>query len=227
MRIGILGGTFNPIHYGHLRAAEEVQEMFALDKILFIPSGKPALKKSELISARHRYEMTKIALKKNPLFDISNIEIKTRATSYSVITLSRLTSEYKKSEFFFMLGVDAFLDLPKWKEPARLMEFTNLIIISRPGFSFIDLSASPYLANVSKKTLKELDKGIKTKVSFNPKTGKKTSLCKVTGLNISASRIRDLVRAGESIKYLLPDSVESYIISHTLYRKKQGVRIER
>jgi len=217
MKTGIFGGTFNPIHYGHLRAAEEVREMLALDKILFIPSGTPAFKKTGLVSARHRYDMTKIAIKNNPFFEISDLEIKNRGISYSVDTLSKLAFKHKNTEFFFILGIDAFLDLPKWKLPARLMELANLVIILRPGFSFIDLSSSPYLLNVSKKKLRELDSGKKTKVSFSLKTGKKAFLCKIAEIHISASRIRNLAMAGKNIKYLLPDSVESYIISHKLY----------
>jgi len=217
MRIGILGGTFNPIHYGHLRAAEEVQKMFSLNKVLFIPAGKPHFKKSGLISAHHRYKMAKIAIKSNQVFDISDIEIKTRGISYSVETITRLANKYKNDELFFILGIDAFLDLPKWKQPLRLMELTNFIIISRPGFAFIDLHSSPYLVNLHKRTLRKIDRGTKTKFSINLGTGKKAFLCKVAELNISASRIRSLIKSGKSIKYLLPDSVESYIISHKLY----------
>jgi nicotinate-nucleotide adenylyltransferase len=221
MKIGIFGGTFNPIHYGHLRAVEEVQEMLALDKVLFIPSGKPPFKKTGLISARHRYEMTAIAIKNNPLFEISDIEIRTSAISYSVETLNKLIKKYKNAEFFFILGIDAFLDLPKWKQPRRLMALTNLVIISRPGFSFADLLSATYLENVHKKTLKEVESGARTGFSYELGSGKKVFLCKIAGLDISASRIRSLVRAGRTIKYLLPDSVESYIISHKLYRNSQ------
>ena len=213
-----MGGTFNPIHYGHLRAAEEVREILNLDKILFIPSGKPPFKKPGLISAGHRYEMTKTAIKNNPFFDISDIEIKARSISYSVETIKRLTKIYKNTDFFFILGIDAFLDLPKWKQPRSLMKLTNLVIISRPGFSFINLLSSPYLKNVHKKTLEEIDKGAKTAFSFDLNTGRKAYLCRIPALEISASIIRSLVSKGKNIKYLLPDSVESYIISHKLYK---------
>lgn len=220
MRIGILGGTFNPIHYGHLRVAEEVQEVFVFDKLLFIPDGKPHFRKPRLIDAYHRYKMTKVAIKGNPSFDISDIEIKTQGTSYSVETISKLVDKYKNADFFFILGIDAFLDLPGWKQPRRLMELTNFVIISRPGFYFTNLSSSPYFTNVHKKTLKEFDEGTKRRFSFNLKKGKKAFLCKVTEFDISASCIRSLIKAGKNIKYLLPDSVESYIISHKLYRNK-------
>ncbi len=221
MKIGILGGTFNPIHYGHLRAAEEVQEVFVFDKLLFMPSGKPPLKKPSLIDAHYRYEMTKLAIKGNPFFDISDIEIKTKGASYSVETISKLTNKYKNAEFFFIIGIDVFLDLPKWKQPLRLMKLTNLVIVSRPGFCFTDLSSSPYFPNIHKKTLREFDEGTRRRFSFSLNTGKKAFLCKVTKLDISASRIRSLAKTGKNIKYLLPDSVESYIISHKLYKTKK------
>ena len=227
MKLGILGGTFNPIHYGHLRAAEEVRDILGLDKILFIPSGKPPLKKTGLTSARHRYEMTKTAIKNNPFFDISNIEIKAHTVSYSIETFKKLAVKYKDADFFFILGIDAFLDLPKWKQPRSLMKLTNLVIISRPGFSFINLLPSPYLKNVHKKTLEEIDKGAKTAFSFDLNTGRKAYLCRIPALEISASIIRSLVREGKNIKYLLPDSVESYIISHKLYCKSRKEEVGR
>lgn len=219
MKIGVLGGTFNPIHYGHLRTAEEVLEILTLDSILFIPSGTPPFRKPELASARDRYEMTRLAIKDNPNFELSDIEIKSRGISYSVETFSKLLKKYKNTEFFFVLGIDAFMDIQKWKQPNKLMTLTNLVIISRPGFSFSDLFSSPYIAEEHKPVLRDIDKGAKTEHSLFLKTGKKVFFCKVSGLEISASCIRTFVRTGKNIKYLLPDSVESYIISNKLYRK--------
>ena len=220
MKVGILGGTFNPIHYGHLRAAQEIQDIFTFDKILFIPAGMPPFKKKELINARSRYEMTKIAIQNNPYFDISDIEMKKHAVSYSIETIKRLTVTYNTSTLFFILGIDAVLDLPKWKQPLKLLKLTNLIVISRPGLSFVDLCSTPYFADIKKKTLREIDRGVKTGFSFELDTDRKAYLCKISGLEISASRIRALIKEGKSTKYLLPDSVESYIISHKLYSQK-------
>ncbi|MBI5196843.1 MAG: nicotinate-nucleotide adenylyltransferase [Nitrospirae bacterium] len=218
MRLGIFGGTLNPIHYGHLRAAEEVRGMLKLDKILFIPSGKPPFKKPELASGGRRYEMTKIAVRGNPFFDVSDIELKRRGVSYTVDTLSSLTGKFKNAEFFFILGIDAFLDLPLWKESDKLLGLANIVVISRPGFSFADLASSPYLKGGAVKTLRGFDKGDKTSLSFKAGSGSKIFLCRITGLDISASSARRLIRSGKSIKYLLPDSVESYIISNKIYR---------
>jgi nicotinate-nucleotide adenylyltransferase len=217
MKLGIFGGTFNPIHYGHLRAAQEVQDFFAFDKVLFIPAGRPSFRKPELISARYRYEMTKIAIEKNPCFEISDFEIRANSISYSVETVEHLTTVYKNAELFFIIGIDAFLDLPKWKQPDRLLQLANVIIISRPPTLFVELLSLPFFKSVQKETLNEMDRGIKASCSFPLNIGGKAFLYRISGLEISASRIRSLIQEGKSIKYLLPESVEFYIISHKLY----------
>ncbi|HDK82224.1 MAG TPA: nicotinate (nicotinamide) nucleotide adenylyltransferase, partial [Nitrospirae bacterium] len=187
MKIGILGGTFNPIHFGHLRAAEEVREMFALDKVLFIPSGRPPFRKPLLADAGHRYKMTRLAIKGDPVLDISHIEIKAGGTSYSVDTLERLSSRYGNAKLFFIIGIDVFLDLAKWKQPDRLMELASLVIIARPGYCFTDLSGSPYFTTAHKKLLKRFAEGAGRRSSLTLTTGRKIFLCKITALGISAS----------------------------------------
>jgi len=219
MKIGIFGGAFNPIHYGHLRTAEDVADMLSLDRVLFIPSGKPAFKKPGLAEARHRYQMTKAAIDDNPRFAISDIEVKTSGRSYSADTVRKLKEKHEDYNLYFIMGIDAFADLPEWKEPESLIELANIVVISRPGYSFTELSSLPYLKRISKKILKELDKGTRKKFSFRMPAGQRCHLLRVTGLNISASRIRNTLMSGKSSKYLLPDSVKSYIISHNLYRK--------
>lgn len=219
MKIGIYGGAFNPIHYGHLRTAEEVFDMLSLDKMLFIPSGKTPFDKPDLARAGHRYEMVKRAIRGNRRFAVSDIEVKRRGRAYTVDTIKKLTDIYPGSELYFILGIDAFLDLPGWKQPDALVGLTNVVVISRPGYRFADLSSSPYLRDVPGRVLKELDKGVRRERSFDISGDKKGYLCNVTGLNISASGIRQMIASGEKIKYLLPDSVKSYIILHTLYKK--------
>ncbi len=216
-KIGIYGGTFNPIHYGHLRTAEEVFEFFTLDRVLFIPSGLTPFDKPDLAKPERRYSMVKTAINGNPRFRISNIELKTIGKSYTVDTIRKLKEKYKDSELFFILGIDAFLDLPCWKQPDKLIRLANLVIISRPGYSFSDLVSSPYMDGVSRRILKELDKGSRTTFAFDISTKQQCHLCNVTGLNISASGIRKLIISGGNINYLLPESVKSYIISNKLY----------
>jgi nicotinate-nucleotide adenylyltransferase len=219
MKLGIYGGAFNPVHYGHLRTAEEVRDLLSLNKVLFIPSGKTPFDKPDLEKSGHRYEMVKRAIKGNRHFDVSDVEINRRGKSYTVDTIMRLRRECSGSELFFILGIDAFLDMQYWKKPDVLIKSTNVVVISRPGYTFSDLSTLPYLEGISRKALRELDKGREGEVSFDISGYQKGYLCNVTELNISASRIRDLVSIGKEIKYLLPDSVKSYIISNKLYRK--------
>ena len=216
-RIGIYGGAFNPIHYGHLRTAEEVLEIFSLDSMIFMPSGITPFDKPDLLKAEHRYKMVKFAIDDNPRFRISKIEVNRRTRSYTVDTFRKLREKYRKSELFFVLGIDAFLDLPCWKQPDMLADLTNLVVISRPGYRFSELSSSPYLKGVSAKVLKELDKGSRGMIDFDISDMMKGYLCNVTGLNISASGVRRLVSSGKNINYLLPDSVKSYIISNKFY----------
>lgn len=212
-RVGIFGGTFNPIHYGHLRAAEEVRERLGLGNILFIPSYNPPLKDSGLVSAEHRYEMTRLATEANPFFDISDIECRRRGKSYSVDTLRALKELYPQNEFYFILGIDAFMELPAWYQPETLMELTNFVVISRPGYSFSGISA---MRGIDAAVISGLD-NCRAGNEVSLRSGKKLNLLEVTPFSISATAIRRLVREGGSIKYLLPEKVESYIIANKLY----------
>jgi nicotinate-nucleotide adenylyltransferase len=221
MKIGIYGGAFNPVHYGHLRTAEEVFELLYLDKVLFMPSGRTPFDKPGLEKAACRYEMVRRAVKGNRHFEVSDMEIRRRGRSFTVDTIKKLRNMYRGSELYFILGIDAFLDLPGWKQPDILVNLASLVVISRPGYTFSDLLSSPYLEAVSRRTLKALDKGKKNQYSFDISKNQKVYLCNVTGLNISASRIRNLAASGKEIKYLLPDSVKSFIISNKLYKCNQ------
>ncbi len=219
MKIGIFGGTFNPIHYGHLRSAEEIREKFGLERILFIPSGNPPLKRRDLAESGHRYSMVGMAVRDNPHFEILDIECVRPGKSYTFNTLEQLRGNYPDADFFFMLGIDAFLDIPNWREPEKILSLTNFIVLSRPGKNFIELFQSPYLAR--KKTfLAGLDRGDSELCTTVLENGKKVILARVTPLGISSSDIRKRVKKGFSIKYLLPAEVESYIISNSLYREK-------
>lgn len=213
-KLGIFGGTFNPIHYGHLRAAEEVRERLGLGNILFIPAYNPPLKDSGLVSAEHRYEMTRLATEANPFLNISDIECGRPGRSYSVDTLTALRELYPQKEFYFILGLDSFIDIPAWYRPETLMELTNFVAISRPGYSFSGLSS---MITMDAALISELDTCRVAGHEACLKSGKKLDMLNVTPLNISATNIRGLVREGGSIKYLLPEKVESYIIDNKLY----------
>ncbi|NOX20334.1 MAG: nicotinate-nucleotide adenylyltransferase [Nitrospirae bacterium] len=211
-KIGILGGTFNPIHFGHLRLAEEVREKLNLSRIIFIPSCIPPLKKSDVVSADHRLEMVRMAIESNPFFELSDIECKRQGISYTLHTLKELRQIWHGTELVFIMGIDSFLELPLWYKPEEIVELTDFAIMNRPPHSITEIYGSPYL----KTTEMDDSDGI---ITLELVSGRKVFLLEVQGLDISASRIRQKVRNGESIKYLLPESVELYIISKGLYKR--------
>ncbi|OGW38945.1 MAG: nicotinate (nicotinamide) nucleotide adenylyltransferase [Nitrospirae bacterium RBG_13_39_12] len=216
MKIGIFGGTFNPIHYGHLRAAEEVRGKLNFDKILFIPSGSPPLKKEEIADAIHRYKMTRLAIFTNRLFELSDIECNPPGKSFTVNTVSKLKKADPEVEFSFILGIDAFLDIINWRQPEKLTALTDFVVISRPDFKFIDLKASPYI-KINIRILKELDNAKIETYSIKLNSNRNITFLRLTPIDISSTEIRWLIKQDKSIKYLLPAEVESYIISNKLY----------
>ncbi len=228
MKLGIFGGTFNPVHFGHLRAAEEALELAGLDRILFIPSGNPPLKTEDIAPARLRYEMVKLAIRNNPRFDLLDLECRTRQKSYTVNTLEKLRRLYPDDSLHFMLGIDAFLDIPNWYMPERLLSLANFLVHSRPGCRFSDLSASPYLS-AGKDVLRKLTAGTISSHVAKLRNGNAVMLLNISPVNVSATDIRTRMAQGKSVKYLLPVEVESYIISYKLYafRKPQDRAVRR
>ena len=216
MKLGIFGGTFNPIHFGHLRVAEEARELARLDKVIFIPSGTPPLKTKDIAPASHRYAMTKLAVRNNPFFDVLDIECRGRQKSYTVKTLEKLRELYPDDRLHFMLGIDAFLDIPNWYRSEILLSLADFIILSRPDRRFEDMAASPYLS-AKKAILRKLDRETETAYRTTLRNGSSIILIKVSPVNISATDIRTRMKQGQSVKYLLPADVESYIISHHVY----------
>jgi nicotinate-nucleotide adenylyltransferase len=227
-KLGIFGGTFNPIHFGHLRVAAEARELAGLDTVIFIPSGNPPLKTEDIAPAQHRYAMTELAVKGNPSFDLLDLECRTRNKSYTIKTLEKLRQLYPDDSLYFILGIDAFLDIPNWYRPERLLGLADFLILSRPGCRFSDLTASPYLS-VRKEIMKKLD--IRTMPSYSTKlkNGNTAMLLNVCPVTISATDIRTRIAQGKSVKYLLPADVESYILSHKLYafRKPKDRTVKR
>ncbi|HCZ11992.1 MAG TPA: nicotinic acid mononucleotide adenylyltransferase [Nitrospiraceae bacterium] len=207
MKIGILGGTFNPIHFGHLRAAEEARDKTGLDKVVFVPSGNPPLKTADTIDASHRYAMTKLATDSNVDFVVSDVELRQEEKSYTVNTIQRLREIYPEDELFFILGIDAFIDMPNWWQPDILISMTDFILVARPGFDIADAVKSPYV-KAGQRAGEDF---------FKLKSGKKVIPLEITPLGISSTDIRRLLREGLSIKYLLPEPVERYIYGHDLY----------
>jgi nicotinate-nucleotide adenylyltransferase len=203
VNIGLLGGTFDPIHIGHLIAAEEVRVKVGLGEVLFVPAGQPWLKSDRAISAaEHRLEMVRLAIDTNPEFKLSRVEVERPGPSYTVDTVRELRRQFEAgAELFFILGLDLLDELPRWKEPARLIEMCRLVAVTRPGYDAL--------------RLQPLEKSI-------PGISTRLDIVEMPPVGISASDIRRRIAHGLSIKYLVPESVESYIYEHGLYRIKGG-----
>lgn len=210
MRIGVFGGTFNPVHYGHLRAAEEVRERLKLSKIIFLPAGRPPLKHSALAGARHRLRMTSLAISGNPRLEVSDIECARAGTSFTVETMLALRAQRPKDRLYFILGADAFSDLPLWKDPYLLVTLCDFVVITRPPNGFGQALDSPFIGAMPVK------RG-NAPLMARLRGGRKAYFLEVTNVDISSTMIRSLVREGRSAKYLLPAEVESYIIANKLY----------
>jgi nicotinate-nucleotide adenylyltransferase len=220
LKIGVFGGTFNPVHYGHLRAAEETREILGLDKVLFIPSGNPPLKSEDVADALKRYKMVRLAVVRNRFFDVLDIECVKSGKSYTVDTVGELLERYRSADLYFMLGTDAFLDIPNWWMPERLTAMVNFAVVSRPGMRFGELLSSPYV-KATKEGFDPLGRSGQGSLTIELSSGRKAELVQITPLDISSSDIRRRVKSGLSIKYLLPEDVESFIISNKLYSSVQ------
>lgn len=212
---GLFGGTFNPVHLGHLKVAEEVIRRFPLDRILFIPSYIPPHKSSvEVVPVRHRLKMVAIALQGYPAFLVSDVEARRPGPSYSIVTLRRLRQERPGDQFFFIVGTDAFLEIETWKDYDRLVRECSFIVVSRPGFGIKSLEK--VIERI--KPAEVLLLGNRTVFkSTNLKPGN-LYLLEARTPDVSSSEIRKRLGAGQPITGLVPPGVEQYIEKHKLYR---------
>lgn len=193
MKIGILGGTFNPIHNGHLINAQYLKDDYSLDSILFIPSKHPVHKELEgNVTPEDRYEMTRLAVQDNDDFDVSRIEIEREDESFTIITIKELIELYKEASFYLILGSDAFNEVDTWRDYTELVELVSFIVMRRHG---------------SKEHNKEIiERAEEVIFADNPV------------VEISSSQIRNKIRIGKSIRYLVPSKVEEYIYKRGLYK---------
>lgn len=217
-RIGLLGGTFNPIHNAHLAIARQAREMLALDRVVMIPSGDPPHKPSNgLASAKDRYEMVRLALASDPYLAISDVEVRRSGKSYSIDTVRLLQQEYgNETRLHFLIGLDAFLEFATWREPQTLLTLCSFVILSRPGLSFQALSTLPLIPPLPQASLRDLDQG--RTVRLDVQIGVQSLIClRVPPSTVSASDIRGRIARGASTANLLPPAVESYILQHHIY----------
>ena len=207
-RIGLFGGTFDPIHLGHLRCAQEVWEAFDLSGVIFILAATPPHKLDRpIISTQHRWNMVKLAVADNPSFDLSDVEIKREGASYSIETISHYHRNLQKGErLFFIIGADAFCEMETWKDYPQLFTLCDFIVISRPHFDPLQASVL-----TSEGFQKEGDR-------FLHPSGHSLHLLNVTPIGIASTDIRRAVREGRSLTYLIPKEVEEYIAREGLYR---------
>jgi nicotinate-nucleotide adenylyltransferase len=212
MKTGILGGTFNPIHNAHLRIAEEVRDAFKLDRVMFIPAATPPHKPhiGEL-SFASRLEMVRLATGDNPFFTVSDIEGRRGGRSYSIDTLRALNQEYPGDELYFIVGADSFNDISTWRDYAALFSLCNMVCVQRPGSTIKSLAKALPVAMNAEFCYDSAAKRL------NHSSGHCVYALDGVLLDISSSHIRNLVRGGRSIRYLVPDAVDRYIKEQRLY----------
>ena len=220
MKLGLLGGSFNPVHHGHLAIARQTREALGLDQILFIPTNHPPHKPNgSLAPAQDRYEMVRLAIASDPSLAISDVEIRRPGKSYSIDTIRLLQQEHGAwTQLFFLIGLDAFLDFPSWREPLTLLELCPFVVLSRPGLSFRSLSTMALLPPIPQTSLADLDAGRISQLEVSLGTQRLTHL-QLPPCTVSASDIRSRIRRGLSVANLLPPLVESYILQHHLYQE--------
>jgi nicotinate-nucleotide adenylyltransferase len=213
--IGLFGGTFDPIHLGHLRAAAEVRRRARLDRILLMPSYLPPHKKPGAVaSAVDRLRMVELACRGRAGFEVSSIEVDAREKSYSIVTLRKLRAISPEARLFFILGVDAFLDIGTWREYLRVLEECFFIVMGRPGFE-LD-RARDVLGGRLRDSIGPLATGVGAAGQLPPQT--RVFLLPIRALDISSTAIREKARRGDSLEGLVPPAVEAYIGKHKLYR---------
>lgn len=195
LRIGIMGGTFDPIHHGHLVAASEVQNVFHLDEVIFVPTwAQPFKRERRVTPAEHRYLMTVIATASNNRFAVSRVDIDRGGTTYTIDTLQDIAAEYPGAELFFITGADALTQILTWKDNERIFDMAHLVGVTRPGHVLSDTGLP----------------------------GDRVSLVEVPAMAISSTDCRERVRRGAPVWYLVPDGVVQYIRKYGLYRVSHG-----
>lgn len=208
--LGVFGGTFDPIHFGHLRMAEELAAALSLAAVHFIPAGQPPHRATPRTEARHRLEMTRLAIAANPRFVLDDREVREARASYTVDTLTALRHETGNDlPIWLLMGADAFAGLTTWKEWRQLFALANIAVAHRPGYRLIQSDELPEALR------QELDRRWTDSVAVTPAGS--ISLTPVTALDISATAIRQQLTSRRSVRYLLPDAVIDYIEQHNLY----------
>jgi nicotinate-nucleotide adenylyltransferase len=213
MKIGVLGGTFNPIHIAHLRIAEEVRERFGLGRVIFVPAATPPHKPlAGDLPFTSRCRMVQLAISGNPFFAVSDIEGKRRGKSYSIDTIHAFRAEYPDDEFFFIVGSDSFLDIGSWRQYASIFACSNIVVVERPGA----VVSSLYAALPVDIAHEFCYHGAEQRLAH--RSGYSVYYAAGVPLAVSSSAVRRMARLDHSLRYLVPEAVEHYIKEHRLYR---------
>ena len=197
MRLGLFGGTFDPIHLGHLILAEQCRESCSLDRVWFVVAGEPPHKRRERTPIAHRLEMARIAVAGHSAFAVSEIETKRPGPHYSVDTLESVRRGQPNDELFFLIGADSLNDLPNWRDPARIAQLTTIVVVNRPGIEQVDPAQFP---------------------SFGPGSREIVPVT-IPSIGIASTDLRRRASEGKSIRYMVSRGVEAYIEAQGLYRE--------
>jgi len=213
-RLGIFGGTFNPIHFGHLRSAEEIREVLDLSHTYFVPSFIPPHKEgTDLVAAHHRLRMVELAIANHPLFSPSAVELEREGKSFSIDTIRHFLTSLSPRALYFTIGLDAFREIHTWKDYPAIFSLCHVVVTSRLDYPEVPLAQLIPVA-------------LQGEFCYDPATpwrcthtsGHTLTFCPITRLDISSSAIRKRVQQGKSIRYLVPRQVEEYISAHRLYQ---------
>jgi nicotinate-nucleotide adenylyltransferase len=200
MRLGLFGGTFDPIHVGHLILAEQCRESCSLDSVWFVVAGAPPHKAGGRTSVTHRLEMVRIAIAGHPAFAVSEIEASRPGPHYSVETLESVHRDHPDLDLYFLIGADSLFDLPSWREPARIAQLATIVVANRPGIDLVDPTNLP---------------------DFGPGSHRLLSIA-VPPIGIASTDLRRRLAEGRSIRYMVPRGVEAYIEAQGLYREARA-----
>ncbi|GIX03010.1 MAG: putative nicotinate-nucleotide adenylyltransferase [Planctomycetaceae bacterium] len=211
MRIGVYGGTFDPVHWGHLILAEQCREQLALDEVWFIPAGEPPHKLAgDRTPGRQRQEMLELALAGHPAFKLSEIELQRPGPSFTVETLEELHRRHPEHQWWLLLGADALRDFPGWRQPERIAQLARIAAVNRHlVIPHAGIMSDPHRLPPHDVT------------AFQQRFGERLDVVCMPPVGLSASDIRQRAAQGRSIRYLVPRAVEMYILQHGLYRSDQ------
>ena len=211
MKIGIFGGTFDPVHIGHLRAAEEFSEALGLDRVLMMVSAVPPHRDPPHATASQRYEMLELAAADNPVLQACDLELYMEGPSYSLETIRKVCSEYECSMPYLALGVDAYMEISSWHCPSDVLAEAHIVVLTRPGFE------ADIISPVSKWFADSYRSDPECHVHRSGATLRKMQ---ITAMDVSSSNIRNLLAQGRSIRYLVPEPVFKYIQQNGIYRDR-------